>query len=141
MRDEMDVMLQSGGRNVVVKSMFLRFPIHLLAGELDLNTFIEKLNFYHVFMISHLGQNVHNDHGIIPCFHTNYDFDICFTVQSQRVPGNTNFHSLRFNGSFFSRRQIGEAFNSLEYRILLLSFLETNTSYRCLWICIDFHRY
>ena len=38
-----------------------------------------------------LGQNVRNDRGIIPRFHKECDFDMCFTSQSPDFPTNLNF--------------------------------------------------
>ena len=68
-------------------------------------------------MGNRLGQNVHNDRGIISCFHKNSDFDLRVTGQSQYFPENPNFDFLCLNNLFLFGGQICGAFIFLEYRI------------------------
>ena len=116
-RDETDVIAQSGGQDFAAKSIFSISQTHMFTGKLKIETVLRKLIFYNGFMVNSLGQNVHNDCGIISGFHKNHNFAMHFTDQGLDFPQNLDFQFRCLNALFFFRGQIWEAFSLLEYKI------------------------
>ena len=59
-------------------------------GNVEFELFHQKPTFYNGFRGNRLRQHVRNDHGIIPCFHTNPDFDMSVADRTQLFQ-KTNF--------------------------------------------------
>ena len=60
----------------------------------------QKLNFYNGVRGNRLGGNVRNDRGIIPCFHLNTDFDMCFARKTHVFPEQPTLQFLFINNLF-----------------------------------------
>ena len=76
---------------------------------MDFNSFVKNLTFMCGFEGNRLGQNVCNDNGIIPYFHTNSDFDIRFICQRECFPQRIHFYVSFMHDFVLCRRRICEA--------------------------------
>ena len=115
------ILVQRDGRDTAVRRLRFLSQIHLfyfpnshVFRKSGNQHFCPKPNIYYGFKGNCLGQNVHNDRGIISGFREKCHFDLWFAGQSPCFPENLNFCFFCLNNSFPCGEHIREAFIFLD---------------------------